>query len=78
MNCPNCNAPVRSEYCEYCGTYFGMDLGKDEGTHAVVIPVNVSGEQVDEVIRGMDAFRQFHKAAYDVGVDIGGDNDEQN
>lgn len=46
MNCPNCNAPVRSEYCEYCGTCFDIVKEPDR----VCIPIYVNGEKLDEVI----------------------------
>ena len=67
-NCPNCCAVITGPICEYCGTRFGgYDPGDPKGD-AIIIPVYIGGEKVSEVIKGMDAFRQFHRMSYDFGV----------
>ena len=63
MNCPNCNAPVIKQYCEYCGTRFGMDPADPKGD-TLVIPVYIGNQQVDEIIK---AYSNFARTAYEIG-----------
>ena len=57
-NCPNCCAPVVKEYCEYCGTRFGLTVFKVDGF-----------KERDEIERLKAEFNRFHEIAHNLGSD---------
>ena len=72
-NCPNCNAALSSDVCEYCGTRVGWDEGTVRGvfhSEPVVIPINIRGEQIDEIITSLRPFDQFGSTAHDFGISL--------
>lgn len=72
-NCPNCNAALSFDVCEYCGTRVGWDEGTVRGafnSEPVVIPINIRGEQIDEIMTSLRAFNQFGSTAHDFGISL--------
>lgn len=55
-NCPNCNAVLVSDVCEYCGTRTGWEDARIEA-QVVTIPIEINGNFIDE-IKKLGAIRQ--------------------
>lgn len=68
-NCPNCCAVITGPICEYCGTRFPdleshYQIMRTTDNQEIVIPVYVSGEKIDEVVRNnKTTFRSGNPAA---------------
>ena len=68
-NCPNCCATITGPICEYCGTRFPelqqhYQILRTTENQEIIIPIYISGEQIDKVVkRNSTPFRSGNPAA---------------
>ena len=68
-NCPNCCATITGPICEYCGTRFPelqqhYQILRTTENQEIIIPIYISGEQIDKVVKqNSTPFRSGNPAA---------------